>query len=154
VIAGLPFGIDVETRIRARPETVFSYFTDAALYSRWMGSETELDPRPGGVYRVRIPGRPTVEGEYLVVEPPRRLVFTWGWVGSADVPPGSTTVEVTLTREGEATVVRLAHRGLPSEPARAQHAEGWRHYLARLAVAASGGEPGADPEAVLDEVEP
>ena len=129
---------------------MFPYLTDATLHGRWMGSEAELDPRPGGVYRVRIPGRPVAEGRYVVVDPPRRVVFTWGWVGSDEVPPGSTVVEVTLTRDGDATVVRLAHRGLPSALARAQHTDGWQHYLARLAVAGSGADPGPDPLAQPD----
>jgi len=138
------FGIDIVVRVRARPETVFRYFTDATFYRRWMGDDAELDPRPGGLYRVRFPGRPAVEGQYLVVSPPDRLVFTWGWVGSADVPPGSTTVEVDLTPEGDETVVRLVHRGLPTDAARAQHDEGWRHYLGRLSQVATGVDPGPD----------
>lgn len=62
-----------------------------------------------------------------------------------EVPPGSTTVEVTLTAEGDETVVRLVHLGLPAEPVRDDHAMGWRHYLARLATVASGNDPGPDP---------
>ncbi len=139
------FGLEAETRVRARPETVFAFFTDAALYRLWKGDDAVLDPRPGGLYRVRMPGQAVVEGTYLVVEQPDRLVFTWGWVGNPDVPPGSTTVEVTFTQEHEETVVRLVHRGLPTEPIRDQHAGGWHHYFARLAVAASGGDPGPDP---------
>lgn len=145
MIGDPPFGLEVETRVRARPETVFAFFTDAVLYRRWKGQDAELDPRPGGLYRVQMPGRATVEGSYLVVEPPRRVIFTWGWVGSADVPPGSTTVEVTFAPDGEETIVRLAHIGLPSETSRDQHAAGWQHYLARLTVAGGGGDPGPDP---------
>ena len=42
-------------------------------------------------------------------------MFTWGWVGNEYLPPGSTTVEVTLITDGDATVVRLVHKGLPTE---------------------------------------
>ena len=145
MIGDPPFGLEVETRVRARPETVFAFFTDAALYRRWQGDDAELDPRPGGVYRVRMPGHAVVEGTYLVIEPPHRIIFTWGWVGNADIPSGSTTVEVTFALEGEETVVRLVHRGLPSAPIRDQHAGGWQHYLARLTAAAGGGDAGPDP---------
>jgi uncharacterized protein YndB with AHSA1/START domain len=141
------FRIEVETRVRARPETVFAFFTDAALYRRWKGQDAELDPRPGGLYRVQMPGPATVEGSFVVIEPPRRIVFTWGWVGSTEVPPGSTTVEVTFARDGDDTVVRLAHLGLPTGSSRDEHAAGWEHYLARLTVAAAGGDPGPDPMA-------
>jgi uncharacterized protein YndB with AHSA1/START domain len=131
-------GIDLEVRIRARPETVFKYFTDATLYRRWMGDEAELDPRPGGLYRVHFPGRPSAEGQFLVVRPPDRVVFSWGWTGSAEIPPGSTTVEVDLTADGAETVVRIVHRGVPSGADRAQHTEGWHLYLARLSTAVTG----------------
>jgi len=139
-------GIDIVLRVRARPETIFRYFTDPLLYRRWMGSDAELDARPGGLYRVRFPGRPAVEGRYVAVDPPDRLVFTWGWVGNAEVPPGSTIVEVDLTVEGQETVLRLVHRGLPSEADRTQHEEGWRHYLDRLSKIAAGVDPTPDPQ--------
>jgi uncharacterized protein YndB with AHSA1/START domain len=140
-----PFGLELEARVRATPDAVFRYFTDPALYRRWQGDDAELDPRPGGLYRVLMPGRATVEGTYLVVEPPGRVVFTWGWVGSDAVPPGSTTVEVTLTADGDETVIRLVHRGLPSEASRDEHADGWHHFVTRLTVAATGRDPGPDP---------
>ncbi len=136
--------VEVETRIRARPETIFAFFTEPELYHRWKGDAAELDPRPGGIYRVSIPGRPTIEGTYLVVEPPRRLVFTWGWVGDVDLPPGSSRVEVTLAPAGDETVVRVFHSGLPTEWLRAQHADGWHYYLGRLGVVARGGDPGRE----------
>lgn len=145
MIADPLFGLELESRVRATPETVFAFFTDAARYRRWKGADAELDPRPGGLYRVQMPGHAVVEGVYLVVEPPHRLVFTWGWAGNLDVPPGSTTVEVTLTQDGEETIVRLVHRGLPTQSSRDEHAGGWQHYLGRLAIAASGGDPGPDP---------
>lgn len=145
MIGDPPFGLEIETRVRARPETVFAFFTDAALYRRWKGQDAELDPRPGGLYRVQMPGNATAEGSFLIIEPPHRVVFTWGWVGNAEVPPGSTTVEVTFTLDGEETVVHLAHLGLKTESSRDEHAAGWHHYLARLTVAAGGGDPGPDP---------
>ena len=135
----------VETRVDAPPDAVFAYFVDPARYRRWKGEDAELDARPGGAYRVRMPRGGTVRGEYTVVEPPRRLVFTWGWEGDEAVPPGSTTVEVTLEPDGDATVVRLRHWGFPTDGARDVHREGWVHYLARLAVAGTGGDPGPDP---------
>jgi uncharacterized protein YndB with AHSA1/START domain len=71
-------------------------------------------------------------------------VWTWGWEGNDGVPPGSSTVEVTLTPDGDATVVRLRHSGLPTGDSATSHGSGWEHYTARLAVAAAGGDPGPD----------
>jgi uncharacterized protein YndB with AHSA1/START domain len=50
---------------------------------------------PGGRYSVEVSEDSTVTGQYVEVDPPRRIVFTWGWEGSEEVPPGSSTVEVT-----------------------------------------------------------
>ena len=137
--------VEVEIRIAARPETVFSFFVDPAKMMRWKGIDASLDPRPGGTYRVDINGRNVARGEYLEVVPYNRLVFTWGWEGEGSpLPPGSSTVEVTLTSDGDGTIVRLRHLGLPAEQ-RDAHAEGWNHYLPRLAIAAAGGDPGPDP---------
>jgi len=74
-----------------------------------------------------------LKAEGLVeIEPNRRLVFTWGWEGEGHpIPPGSSTVEVTLEPDGEGTVVRLVHSGLP-EAAVPRHAEGWDLFLPRL----------------------
>lgn len=91
-----------------------------------------------------------VLGEYLEVEPPRRVVFTWGWDREdTSIPPGTTTVEITLTSSDGGTRLRLVHRGLPDD-VRKEHDEGWAHYLARLAIAGAGDDPGPDPLATRD----
>jgi len=138
--------VEVETRIDAPAEVVFEYLTDADKYVRWMGVGAELDPRPDGQYQLSMPGRNTAVGRYLVVDPPRRLVLTWGWEGHPHLPPGSSTVEITLEPDGEGTIVRLRHSGLPDDELRQQHRGGWVRYLGRLSVAASGGDPGPEPE--------
>jgi len=133
-----------EVRIDARPETVFAFFVDPEKMRRWKGTEARLEPRPGGIYRVNVSARDVAVGTYVEIDPPKRVVFTWGWEGDEHVPPGSSTVEVTLTADGEGTIVRLVHRDLP-EHAGPKHAEGWEHFLPRLQVAAAGGDPGPDP---------
>src|SRR5258708_29629774 len=136
-----------EITIAARPEDVFPYFTDPRRMIAWKAVSAELDGRPGGRLRRDGTGRSDVAlGTYLEVDPPRRVVFTFGWEGNDVVPPGSSTVEVTLSAEGEGTRVRLVHRGLPA--ARRSHsAAGWSHYLARPALAPAGRDPGPDPPA-------
>lgn len=136
--------LELERRIKARPETVFAYFTDPERYTAWMGVEAELDARPGGVYRVRVPQGFVALGTFTEVDPPRRVVFEWGWEGHPGVPPGSTTVEVTLEPDGEETVVRMVHSGLPDDDEVEAHRAGWDRYLDRLVVAGGGGDPGPD----------
>jgi len=133
-----------EIRVMARPETIFSLLTDPSKIVRWKGTQAELDPRPGGIYRVQFNTQEIARGKYVDLVPNQRVVFTWGWEGSGAVPPGSSTVEITLTRDGDGTIVTLEHRDLPEE-ARAKHLEGWDLYLNRLAIAATGRDPGPDP---------
>jgi uncharacterized protein YndB with AHSA1/START domain len=132
-----------QLRVEASPESVFFHFTDPALMSHWMGIDHKLDPEPGGVFMVDINGRDVVLGEFVEVDPPHRVVFTWGWQESAEVPPGSTTVEVNLTPDGNATVIDFVHRGLPPGQLDA-HAQGWAHFLPRLGIAGAGGDPAPD----------
>lgn len=142
--------VQCEIRIAARPETVFPFFTDAGKMVRWKGLRATLDPRPGGVYRVDINGEDVARGEYVEIMPNRRVVFTWGWEGNRhSVPPGTSRVEVSLIPDGDGTIVRVTHRDLPAET-RKPHAEGWQHYLARLATVAAGGDPGPDPWATAE----
>ena len=139
-------GVEIEVRIEARPETIFDFFTDPDRMVQWMGRSHDLDPRPGGVFRCDINGRDVASGSYVEVDPPRRVVFTWGWESEASpTKPGSSTVEVNLEPAGEGTLVRLAHRDLAAEEQRSAHRHGWEHYFERLAVAAAGGEAGEDP---------
>lgn len=129
--------VDVERRIAATPDEVFTYLTDAEKYTRWKGQQAELDPRPGGLYRVRMGPEAVALGEYVEVEPPTRVVFTWGWEGSGDVPPGSTTVEITLRKDGDGTLLRLRHSGFPSDADAELHREGWEIYVGNLVTVAA-----------------
>jgi uncharacterized protein YndB with AHSA1/START domain len=129
--------------VAADPDQVFEYFTRPEAIVRWMGDYAVLDPQPGGEFTVDINGVP-VRGRYLELEPPRRLVISWGHAGSQQLPPGASTVEVTLTSESGGTTVSIVHRGLPELEAR-RHATGWPHFLRRLSIAGTGADPGPDP---------
>lgn len=133
-----------EVRILAAPETVFAFLVEPEKLLQWKGVEATLEPEPGGAFRVNVTGSRVVSGEFVEVLPPRRVVFTWGWEGDEDMPPGSSTVEITLAPDGDETVVTLTHRDLP-EGAEAPHVEGWEHFLPRLVEAAEGRDPGRDP---------
>ena len=140
--------VEREIRIAARPETVFDFLVDPEKMVRWKGRSAELDPRPGGVYRVEISDQAIARGEYVEIERPKRVVFTWGWEGQETGPhgvaPGSSRVEVELSPDGDGTLVRLRHLDLP-EDEREIHGQGWDNYLGRLAKAAAGEDPGPDP---------
>ena len=135
--------ITAAVHIAAEPARVFAYFTEPQALVRWMGEFARLDPAPGGEFAVDINGVP-VRGRYLELDPPHRLLISWGHAGSSRLPPGASTVEITLTPAGGGTHVAVTHRDLP-EPEATRHERGWRRFLARLEVAAPGGDPGPDP---------
>lgn len=135
-----------EVRIAARPETVFAFFTEPDKLLRWIGTTADLNAQPGGAYTINVNGQDVARGTFVELVPFSRIVLTWGWEGpDQPLPPGSTTVEVTLTPDGEGTQLRLVHRGLAVAELRDAHREGWQHYLNRLAIAGPGGAPGPDP---------
>jgi uncharacterized protein YndB with AHSA1/START domain len=139
--------VERELTIEAGPEAVWEFLVDPEKATRWMGQRASFEPRPGGLYRVEvIPGN-TAVGEFVELDPPHRLVFTWGWEpGGHDtrVAPGSSTIEIELVPSGEGTTLRFRHYGLPNEEAAQSHAHGWDHYLERLVTAAGGADPGRD----------
>jgi uncharacterized protein YndB with AHSA1/START domain len=138
-----------EITIAAAPEVVWTFLVDEHKAASWMGQAAEFDPRPGGLYRVQVVPGHTARGEFVELDPPRRLVYTWGWEAGGDgtpspVPPGSTTIEIELEPAGDATLLRFLHRDLPSAESAGSHAHGWDHYLPRLIAAAAGTDPGRD----------
>lgn len=152
------FEVELDHRVGGTPEEVFAYFTEPDKYRRWKGAEAELDPRPGGVYRVMMRPGVWVSGEYVAVEPPHRLLLTWGWESDIDLPPGlgevkpgTSTVEFTFAPDGDGTMIHVRHVGLPSEEARWVHSVGWNTYLPRLGAVTVGEDPGEDPVTRLTE---
>ena len=130
--------------VEATPATIFPFLIDPAHHVRWMGTEAELDPRPGGPYRVLVQGRHPGVGEFVEVVPDTKVVFTFGWdEPDHPIPAGSTEIDIVLIPNGDKTLVRLTHRGLPDD-AVADHSGGWDHYLERLAAVVNGEDPGPD----------
>jgi len=136
-VAAEPFCDSIH--VEAAPDLVFDYFTQPDALVRWMGDRAVLDPRPGGEFTLFFDDR-RVEGRYVEVERPRRLVITWGRRGSREMPPFSSTLEVTFSPEAGGTRVSIVHHGLPGTEL-TRHALGWRHYLGRLQDLGGGGEP-------------
>ena len=133
-----------EIVIDATPETIWPFLTEPDKHVQWLGTVAEIDPRPGGTYRVKVGDRHQSGGEYVEVVPLEKVVFTFGWdEPNHPIPAGSTTVEISLHPEGTKTRVRLVHRGLPAD-AIEDHGRGWAHYLERLATVGEGGDAGPD----------
>ena len=134
--------IDHSVWIKAEPPDVFDYFTDPKKLVQWMGDQAELDAAPDGVYRVVFKEGWVSRGRFVVVDRPNRLVYTVGWEGHPQFPPGSTRVELTFAPERGGTRLRLKHFGPPST---GLESEGWASYLKRLAAVAAGDVAPGDP---------
>jgi uncharacterized protein YndB with AHSA1/START domain len=119
--------------VEAPPERVYEYFTQPAAIVRWMGEYALLEPRPNGRFNLDLHGT-AIRGRFLELEPPHRLLISWGFAGSDHLPPGASTVEVRLISENNGTRVEVEHRDLPDVEAQ-PHALGWSRYLGRLGAA-------------------
>jgi uncharacterized protein YndB with AHSA1/START domain len=137
-----------ELVLPALPGQVFDMFTDPRQLIRWIGISADLQPRPGGRFRFEVaPGR-FCEGQYVIIDRPVRLVFTWGWTDPGfGLAPGTSRVEVTLARAGEdgqQTRLRLVHTGLAGDLG-LLHDDGWSRFLARLAAVTADADPDPYP---------
>lgn len=134
-----PHAIEVRRTLTHPPERVFDAWLDAEGMSRWMipgpegRTEVDLDPRVGGSFRIdMIQGEKRYEhhGEFLIIDRPDRLVFTW----RADWLPGGSTVTITLRGVEGGTEMVLRHDGLPDQVSADSHRGGWTEFLEALAA--------------------
>jgi uncharacterized protein YndB with AHSA1/START domain len=135
--------IILERQIAAPPEVVYTYLTDENKWPMWQGIHASLDPRPGGIFALSMANGMRARGQFVELVPAERVVFTWGWIDHPGVPPGSSTVEISLAPVDDGTLLTLRHSGLPSDDV-PPHTAGWEMYLPQLAIVAAGGDPGAD----------
>jgi uncharacterized protein YndB with AHSA1/START domain len=128
-----------EVLIKAEPSTIYAFLIKPGKQT-WLGSDVEFDARPGGIYKVNVVGDHRALGAFTEVVENEKVVFTFGWDEPGHpIPAGSTTVAITLIPEGDETLVRLVHSGLP-EDAISDHENGWQFFLDRLATVSVGGE--------------
>jgi uncharacterized protein YndB with AHSA1/START domain len=124
----------VERVLPAGPDEVFDAWTTPSRMAAWMSpvgaAEAEVDLRVGGSFRVvMVEARLEHSGEYLEIDPPRRLVFTWisPFTGAE---PSVVTVEMLPHDDG--TRVVLTHERLPEDVVDG-HRDGWETMVGRLA---------------------
>jgi uncharacterized protein YndB with AHSA1/START domain len=139
------FTLRREVQIAAPPATIFAFLTDPEKILRWIGTEAKVEPHLDGLYLVNVTGKDTAEGRFTEVIPVHRLAYSFGWQERDEMPPGSSLIEIDLIEQEGGTLLRMTHSGLPDAEVCAAHEQGWMHYLARLAVAGAGGDPGPDP---------
>lgn len=140
-----------QIHIAAQPERVFQALVDPRQVLQWWGgkgqgqsyrcTKFEADLRVGGKWSTQgISGETgmfEVTGEYLEIDPPRLLVYTWtaSWTG-----PATTTVRWELEPSGQGTLVTIRHTGLAKHPELAQSYRGWPMILGWLQAFVQTGE--------------
>lgn len=141
-----PPSLEVRRTIRAPRQRVFDAWTKKEELVRWHApgpltvSFAEMDVRPGGSFRIHMrspDGKDNcVSGVYREVDPPKRVVYSWGWDG--DHPVKDSTVTVEFLDRGDATEVVLTHSGISHDKERSGHTEGWTAILEKFAATYDG----------------
>jgi uncharacterized protein YndB with AHSA1/START domain len=136
--------IVVRRTITASAEELFDAWLDPEALSIWMRPGTirstvaTVEPHAGGAYQITMMGQsgPIVHrGVYLLIDRPRRLVFTWASPGTE---MHDTLVTVDFVALGPKTEVIVTHEQLP-ESAKPSHADGWTRGLEHLDEACARG---------------
>ena len=116
--SGGKFTVSLQRTVTASPEGAFDAFTQPAHLSTWFTRSAQVDLRVGGRYS----NADNDQGEFLLLERPERLRFTWD---NPEHCPG-TVVEVRFTsKPGGRVTVQLEHSGIESEDGYLDMKKGW-----------------------------
>jgi uncharacterized protein YndB with AHSA1/START domain len=136
-----------ELRVAARVDTVYRCLTDPEMIVKWFGRRVDADPCVGGRIRIEVNPTATASGEFVELVPNEKVAFTFGWEEKDhNLKPGASMVTFELRPDGDHTVVRFTHSGLPTEDLVRSHSEGWDRYLPRLKALGEGKDPSASPD--------
>ena len=136
----VPATLVVRKIIHASAQRLFDIWTQPEHLQQWWGPanvtciEATVDLRVGGKYRLgnRLPDGTVlwIVGQYEVIEPPHKLVYSWRLESEAqDVE----RVTVLFEPRGDATEVIVRHERIPDATRRSQHEQGWIGCLDGLA---------------------
>jgi uncharacterized protein YndB with AHSA1/START domain len=132
--------LEIRRNFESTPARLFAAWTTAQSLTQWHApgeltvTLAEVDLRVGGRYRIHMqePGGGAthkVSGSYHVIEPPRKLVYTWQWEGD----PVETEVTLEFIPRGTGTEMVLIQTGFADDAARGHHEKGWTAIMERLA---------------------
>ena len=129
---------------RVAPEKIWRAWTEPQALSQWFApgknldsTEAEIDLRVGGRYRIafQAPNGETHEasGVYEVVEPNKRLVFSWGWKGTPE-RISRISIELKSVSQGteQGTELNFVHDRFFDTAARDNHERGWQSFFVNL----------------------
>ena len=124
----LPYTLDRTVVIGATPDVVFRFFTDSARWAKWWGKGSTIEPRVGGRVHIVHPGGNESHGEVLELDPPRRIIFTFGIPTPPPAEGDSSRVTIELRAHPRGTQLQLHHAFAAEEP-RNEFIQGWRYQL-------------------------
>jgi uncharacterized protein YndB with AHSA1/START domain len=133
--------LDLRCVLDAPGERIYRAVTEPAELAKWWGPhgsttpEIELNLSVGGSYRITMqPPKGDsfhLAGEFLEIDPPRRLVYTFRWE-EPDPDDRETVVLLRLDADGDATAVTLAQGDFATEARLALHRSGWTDSFEKL----------------------
>ena len=133
----------IERWIASPPEVLFALWIEPAQLLKWWAPDgceacvDVLDVKPGGRWRTTLlkpdGGEAITSGIYRIVEPPRRLSFTWAWEGENGARGHETEVIVTFDAAPGGTRLVLVQQRFESSDTCARHTTGWSAAFDRLA---------------------
>jgi uncharacterized protein YndB with AHSA1/START domain len=118
------------------PDTLFRYWVEPQLLSKWWSPEAEISPKVGGTYHLAWQSMNLhLRGEYTAFEPGQRLAFTWKWDHEPDLPTREVDISFIAAPHG-GTILALTHGHYSDSQAdqadRQSHLDGWMHFLSQL----------------------
>jgi len=132
----------LERLIASPPEILFALWTKPVHLLRWWAPDgyepvvEALEAKPGGRWRIILRradgGEVATSGIYRIVEPPRRLTFTWAWEDESGARGHETEVVVSFEAAPGGTRVVLLQRRFESKQVRDNHTVGWSSAFDRL----------------------
>ena len=148
--------VRIEDRYDTDIDDLWSAITDPNRLARWFG-EVDGELSQGGEFRVHIPDAGERTGQVEACEPSQRLVVTTretdeSYRRGQGVPPFDAVWELTLTADGDQTILVIEVKGMPLDKI-AFYGAGWQIHAESLAAYIAGRPPG-DIEARWDELVP
>ena len=132
----------IRKALHASRHQIFDAWTQAHQVNQWLffsphtKTKTKIDFRVKGKYSLEMmnEGSSTVvhQGEYQIIIPNEKIIFTWELENSAREIDGDTVVTVDFEDSGASTQMVLIHQLLPTEELRSQYERDWRTALVRL----------------------
>ena len=124
----LPHTMDRRVLIAAPRDLVFRYFTDSERWARWWGKGSTIDPRPEGQVHIVHANGVEMGGRVVEIDPPAKLVYTYGYRSGTPIPEGGSLVTIRLEEHRDGTELNLSH-AFADASMRDQHVQGWRYQL-------------------------